>query len=407
MASTFKIAADKMGATDPYSYIGRKGDIFYDPEFGELRISDGDTPYGLGLQAGIGASTPTINQVLQVNNTASLEALFAGGIRFESVESLEGLNPISFDADVTIEPGRTLSADTTSFSNLNGLTIPTGPGTVALLSNIAGSGTVLEAVSDDPAPILGGNLSPDQYKIKNLSYGVSGVIIEQNGVGNPGLVVNNSAGNPVLTTSDESVIIKDNSWPTTDGAAKQILTTNGAGQLSWEYRNPFTKFYFHYGTTPGTSVLDSDTLGVAVGAWQEINFANAGGSGNIGDHAPSSADFDPTLSGVNINGTTGVFSGFTKGTYEISLELRTYNATSQAELRTVEIQSGTKTIQGTYFYPGQTTSNYNDPIIINIRGLFTFEDNNSASNNFQINLPSEQSFGFYIIESILSIVRLT
>ena len=93
------------------------------------------------------------------------------GIRFESVESLEGLNPISFDADVTIEPGRTLSADTTSFSNLNGLTIPTGPGTVALLSNIAGSGTVLEAVSDDPAPILGGNLSPDQYKIKNLSYG--------------------------------------------------------------------------------------------------------------------------------------------------------------------------------------------------------------------------------------------
>ena len=151
---------------------------------------------------------------------------------------------------MTIEPGRTLSADTTSFSNLNGLTIPTGPGTVALLSNIAGSGTVLEAVSDDPAPILGGNLSPDQYKIKNLSYGVSGVIIEQNGVGNPGLVVNNSAGNPVLTTSDESVIIKDNSWPTTDGAAKQILTTNGAGQLSWEYRNPFTKFYFHYGTYP-------------------------------------------------------------------------------------------------------------------------------------------------------------
>ena len=407
MASTFKLAVDKMGATDPYNYIGRKGDVFYDPEFGELRISDGDTPYGLGLQAGIGASTPTINQVLTVDNVASLEALFAGGIRFESVESLEGLQPITFDADVIIADGRTLTANTTSFGTLNGLTIPNSPGTIALLSNIAGSGTVLESVQQDTAPRLGGDLDLDQYKITNTSAGAQGIRIQQFGAANPGLIVNNSAGNPILSTTDDVITLKENAWPTTDGAERQILATNGSGQLSWQYRNPSTKFYFHYITTPGTAVLGSDTLGVGVGAWQEVTFANAGGNGNISDHAPSSADFDPTLSGVSANPTTGVFSGFIKGTYDLNIEVRSYNATSSAIMRTYEIASGTTTAQSTVYYPGQAVSNYNDPLVINIRGLFTFEDSIASNNVLQINLPSEQSFGFYIIEAILTVIKIS
>ncbi len=43
---TFKMFVDKMGGTDADSYIGRVGDLFYDPYSGELRISDGVTVGG-------------------------------------------------------------------------------------------------------------------------------------------------------------------------------------------------------------------------------------------------------------------------------------------------------------------------------------------------------------------------
>jgi len=41
MASTFKLYADKIGATDPATYIGRDGDIFYDPDSGAWINIDG------------------------------------------------------------------------------------------------------------------------------------------------------------------------------------------------------------------------------------------------------------------------------------------------------------------------------------------------------------------------------
>ena len=49
MPTTFKLYADKMGATDPATYIGRDGDIFYDPDTGSLKISDGTTPGGVSI----------------------------------------------------------------------------------------------------------------------------------------------------------------------------------------------------------------------------------------------------------------------------------------------------------------------------------------------------------------------
>ena len=61
MASTFKLYADKMGATDPTTYIGREGDIFYNPELGSLRRSDGTTPGGVSVtEAGLDVQDDTL-----------------------------------------------------------------------------------------------------------------------------------------------------------------------------------------------------------------------------------------------------------------------------------------------------------------------------------------------------------
>lgn len=75
MATTFKLYADKMGATDPTTYIGRDGDIFYNPDTGSLRRSDGSTPGGVAIAGGGGGGlndvvddlTPQLGGTLDIN----------------------------------------------------------------------------------------------------------------------------------------------------------------------------------------------------------------------------------------------------------------------------------------------------------------------------------------------------
>lgn len=405
MASTFKIAVDKMGATDPYQYIGRKGDIFYDPEFGELRISDGDTPYGAGLQQGIGGSTPTLNQVLQVDQTASLEATFAGGIKINTLESLNDLDPIYFTSNVEIDS--TITADQTNFGTLNGLTIPSGPGTIALLSNIAGSGTVLEAVEDDTAPRLGGDLDTRGFVIKNTGTG-NGVVIRQDPVGTISLNVQNTLANTVLSVAGDVITLKDTAWPTTDGSKGQVVVTDGAGQFSWEYRNPHVRFYFYNGgSSPGPApIANSDTLGTGYGLWNQIEFPNSG-VGALGNLSPSSADYNSDLSGITQ--TNGVFSGFEQGKrYHISAEVEIVNTTTSSAIQSFSIVGSNGNVaKGTCVYPGSGAVNNTDPIVVSMSGIFTFENATPTNNNVYIQLNSEQLFTFYTTEAIINIVQIS
>lgn len=46
MSSTYKIFVDKMGGSNTSAYIGKLGELFYNPASGSLRISDGSTPGG-------------------------------------------------------------------------------------------------------------------------------------------------------------------------------------------------------------------------------------------------------------------------------------------------------------------------------------------------------------------------
>jgi hypothetical protein len=52
MATTRKLFADAMGGTEVSSYIGNKGEVFYDEDVGALRLSDGTTAGGNPTTAG-------------------------------------------------------------------------------------------------------------------------------------------------------------------------------------------------------------------------------------------------------------------------------------------------------------------------------------------------------------------
>ena len=69
---TFKLFVDKMGGNPAASYIGTDGDIFYDPEIGALKISDGVTIGGTAITTGAisqsgSTSAYATKRVLQYN----------------------------------------------------------------------------------------------------------------------------------------------------------------------------------------------------------------------------------------------------------------------------------------------------------------------------------------------------
>jgi hypothetical protein len=62
VATTFKAFTSKMGGANPAEYIGRVGELFWDPASGSLRLSDGTTPGGIsitGLSNGFQARNET------------------------------------------------------------------------------------------------------------------------------------------------------------------------------------------------------------------------------------------------------------------------------------------------------------------------------------------------------------
>lgn len=47
--TTFRSFIEKLGGTDPSEFIGEEGDLFWNPNTGSLRVSDGSTPGGMAV----------------------------------------------------------------------------------------------------------------------------------------------------------------------------------------------------------------------------------------------------------------------------------------------------------------------------------------------------------------------
>ena len=106
--TTYKMFLEKNGGSDPTGYIGRVGEMFYDPATGVLRRSDGVTPGGIrladfGTSGYVGAfhdttdqlntspgsplsmrlNTATIADGVQVTNNTQIKILHVGNYNIE------------------------------------------------------------------------------------------------------------------------------------------------------------------------------------------------------------------------------------------------------------------------------------------------------------------------------------
>ena len=82
MSTTFKLFADKMGGSNPSTYVGKLGEIFYNPASGSLRISDGHTAGGNAI------AIESVHEVYDEDLIPSLDNTYSLGselLRWKSV----------------------------------------------------------------------------------------------------------------------------------------------------------------------------------------------------------------------------------------------------------------------------------------------------------------------------------
>lgn len=166
--TTFKLFADKMGGEDATSYIGKKGEIFYDITGGTpLRLSDGVTPGGIPFAiTNVSSSFAPQFKTVSGNNLAGtvstgsyvlqgaichfrLNVVFAATTDFGSASQYKFTLPFPSVSTVTIRGGSLHCVNTSSIYHIAGIT-DTADSTTIMKLYYTGSTTDLAWKSSTP-----------------------------------------------------------------------------------------------------------------------------------------------------------------------------------------------------------------------------------------------------------------
>jgi hypothetical protein len=74
--TTYRVLVEKLGDSDPSQFIGNEGEIFYDPNNPELKLSNGTTLGGISIGGGGTTGVLTINDI--EDNSYTLQLSDAG-----------------------------------------------------------------------------------------------------------------------------------------------------------------------------------------------------------------------------------------------------------------------------------------------------------------------------------------
>jgi hypothetical protein len=188
---------------------------------------------GVGSTLDVDSGT-TANKIVKLDGSARLPAvdgtqLTALNVVVDTTPQLGGDLDVNGQSIVSASAGDiAITPDTTGSIVLDGLSWPQADGTTGQVLKTDGAGNLgwvtaaggLSAVVDDTTPQLGGDLDVNGQSI-----------------------VSASAGNIAITPDTTgSIVLDGQNWPQADGTTGQVLSTNGAGQLSW--------------TTPTTGLQD-------------------------------------------------------------------------------------------------------------------------------------------------------
>jgi len=298
---------------------------------------------------------------------------------------------------------------------------------VDLTTNAPVAGDVLSFDGTNFVPGLSGNLDLEGNYIVSSSNG--DIEFEPNGTGKVKIRGNATGGSGQIVLNCEQnthgIVLKGPphsaaanytlTLPTDTGTSGQVLSTNGSGSLSWATASGsasttlHTTFEFNYGSTTPTSVIsNSNEIGLNFGAWSILNSAGIGG--------PSSSTYNPTLTGISFNSTTGSFEGFPRGRYEINFSgaVAINNVTGTLTANELYYYAIATNPTTSYFYfgdfvygilpytsYGSTSCNFN----VHWNMIAVFEETTAANN--QLGIYADQDMGptHYVQNCRLNILK--
>ena len=169
----------------------------------------------------------------------------------------------------------------------------------------------------------------------------------------------------------------------------------------------WTKFYLNTNSEtkpPTATVTNSGYLGKNWGTWYECTFANAANTSFL---SPSSADYDPTLTGITWDGTDS-FVGFEQGgVYEFFIQFEVYvpnNASAELQYYGFTTNSSAFTTKSIWS-PGDVALSGNN-LTVEDYILHTFTNANSSLNSINYILHSDLGTQYYIGQAILTIKKI-
>ena len=99
--STFRAFVQKLGNSDPSTFVGNEGDIFWDPNTGYLRRSDGSTPGGIAVSGGAATALNPGDNVSELINDANylvesdVNQILNDGGYITGVDNLDDIGDVS------------------------------------------------------------------------------------------------------------------------------------------------------------------------------------------------------------------------------------------------------------------------------------------------------------------------
>lgn len=116
--TTFRVYVEKLGASEATDFIGNEGDLFYDPNDAELRLSDGSTPGGVlvntfstqpitspGYVLGSGFIVGTLGQINAIGIGSTTQLSLANEIVLPGTMQVTGITTIAADGSASFAGG--------------------------------------------------------------------------------------------------------------------------------------------------------------------------------------------------------------------------------------------------------------------------------------------------------------
>ena len=234
--------------------------------------------------------------------------------------------------------------------------------------------------------------------------GTSGYLLSTDGTSNTSWIA------PPATTLNG---LTDVNVPSpTNGQVLIYSTTNSrweAGQAASQSLH--TTFEFDYGgatAVPTGTVANSNKLGQNYGTWTALTDASIGG--------PSSSTYNPTVTGITFSSSTGEFTGFPAGRYQIScsFNLTINNVTPNFGNSLIMFLFGDNLASTfTYFSNlneytplpytsyGSAAHNFEH----NLQMIAVFEETTAANNRLRVYVDQNMSPSHYVTYSNLNIIK--